>query len=162
MKREFLIAGLGLFALLMLAWCSARMLYPPHVEPTWEPTPSPAATARPTPPPAEDPDPDEEEETPLVVAWCHCGSPYGPCATLKRTWTQVALGHENAETHSHDYEGRCLTPEQEDERLARILVAAGQGRGPGRGKGWAEDFHLWGPGVWAPADRAAYRVRTGQ
>lgn len=149
--RHALLA-LAFVAALLAVWCVGRMLYPPPPEPTVDLTPTPPP---PTPEPLEPP-PVEPEEPPIAkaIAWCHCVPPYGACVDKRLTWTQIALAHE--ELHSHDYSGPCLTPAEEDERLGRVLRAVHgvQRRAPA-------DLDAWSPAVLAPADRAAYRVRTG-
>ena len=143
-KRELLIVGVGLAALLLTAWCTSRLLYPPPVEPTPVATPTPPPPIpepMPTPPP-------EEPETPLVrqkvLVCCYGLVGYG-AGYEDLMVSKAAAGHFAA--HAHDLAGRCPSESDEDAALRRVLQRPAA-------------IGAFGRATVSKADRAAYRERV--
>lgn len=157
MKRELLIAGVGLVGLLGVSWFAARNLYPPLEEPAIvQPPPT-------QPEPFEPPAPDPEEDEPPIAApkllpMCCYGAReavYGPGTNLRLSWVDQqghAMNfppHDDGEVygHTHDLYGMaCPSQRAEDYWLGRILL-------------WPERLHFNSRARLIMADRAARRER---
>lgn len=152
MRRELLIAGLGLAALLLICWWAARLLYPPQHELKtsgwWKESPPPA------PEPFEPPQPEPVEDEPLLVPVpdlkkvhvCCCGlDGYGPCT--EHTMSQVAA-RQHALRHDWDlFHRSCATAKDEAWALEQVLLRPDQ-------------VHRNTRNRLAMSDRAAWRQRS--